>query len=62
MVECIVLIFALHHVYQKIVQSEFIELDKNSCMKKSHFQSLKHTTVKQTNFLLCLLILQSVTK
>ncbi len=27
-VKCIVLIFALHHVYQKIVQSEFIELDK----------------------------------
>ncbi len=62
MVKCIVLIFALHHVYQKILQSEVIELEKNSCMKKSHCQSLKHTTVKLTNFLLCLLFPQSVTK
>ncbi len=62
MVKCIVLLFALHPVYQKIVQSEVIELEKNSCMKKSHCQSLKHTTVKRTNFLLCLLFPQCETK
>ncbi len=49
-------------IYQKIVQIEVIELEKNSCMKKSHCQPLKHTTVKLTNFLLCLIFLQSVTK